>query len=106
MKVLATGLLEDIVQRLVNCLSPDQIILFGSHSYGTPNQDSDVDLLVIVSGSDEPRYRRAQKAYGTLWGVGVPIDVLVMTQAEVKRSENVKASLVYQALNRGKVLYG
>src|SRR5436305_11249623 len=27
---------------------PDKIILFGSHAYGTPNEDSDVDLLVIM----------------------------------------------------------
>jgi predicted nucleotidyltransferase len=27
---------------------PEQIILFGSHAYGTPHADSDVDILVIV----------------------------------------------------------
>src|SRR2546423_15174783 len=26
---------------------PDKIILFGSHAYGRPHRDSDVDLLVI-----------------------------------------------------------
>src|SRR5437870_3677284 len=28
--------------------APDQIILFGSHAYGTPHADSDVDILVIM----------------------------------------------------------
>jgi predicted nucleotidyltransferase len=27
---------------------PEQIILFGSHAYGTPHDDSDVDILVVV----------------------------------------------------------
>jgi predicted nucleotidyltransferase len=27
---------------------PDKIILFGSHAYGTPHADSDVDLLVVM----------------------------------------------------------
>lgn len=27
---------------------PDQIILFGSHAYGTLHSDSDVDLLVVM----------------------------------------------------------
>ena len=27
---------------------PDKIILFGSHAYGTPHADSDVDILVIM----------------------------------------------------------
>src|SRR5438445_2956103 len=28
---------------------PDKIILFGSHAYGTPHADSDVDILVIMA---------------------------------------------------------
>ena len=28
---------------------PDKIVLFGSHAYGTPTKDSDVDLLVEFS---------------------------------------------------------
>ena len=27
---------------------PDKIILFGSYAYGTPHEESDVDLLVIM----------------------------------------------------------
>jgi predicted nucleotidyltransferase len=27
---------------------PDKIILFGSYAYGTPNADSDVDLLMVM----------------------------------------------------------
>src|SRR5271157_2516867 len=27
---------------------PDKIILFGSQAYGTPHEDSDVDILVIM----------------------------------------------------------
>ena len=27
---------------------PEMIILFGSHAYGTPHADSDVDILVIM----------------------------------------------------------
>jgi uncharacterized protein len=27
---------------------PEMIVLFGSYAYGTPTEDSDVDLLVIM----------------------------------------------------------
>jgi len=106
MKQVTAELLQEIVRRLVETLHPEQIILFGSHAYGQPNEDSDVDLLVIVSESDEPSYRRAQTAHGALWGIGVPKDVIVMTRNEVDRSVRVKTSLVHQALAHGKVLYG
>ena len=28
-------------------LNPDKIILFGSYAYGTPNEDSDIDLFLL-----------------------------------------------------------
>jgi len=34
---------DDIVQQF----APRKVILFGSSAYGTPTEDSDVDLLVI-----------------------------------------------------------
>ena len=53
MKELPQGLLGEMTQRLVAEFQPEQVILFGSHAWGTPNEDSDVDLLIIVSHSDE-----------------------------------------------------
>jgi len=35
-----------IVERL-KPLNPDRIILFGSYAYGTPNEDSDIDLFLL-----------------------------------------------------------
>src|SRR2546427_12348769 len=32
---------------------PDKIILFGSHAYGTPHADSDVDILVIMPARNQ-----------------------------------------------------
>src|SRR5438874_3283178 len=31
----------------------DKIILFGSHAYGTPHPDSDVDILVVMPARNE-----------------------------------------------------
>ena len=106
MEPLPAELLSKIEQRLVAALKPEQIILFGSYAYGEPTEDSDIDLLVIVSRSDEPRYRRARIAYKALRGIGVPKDILVMTRAEVDRKAEISSSLVSQALERGRVIYG
>lgn len=37
------------LQVLVGQFHPDQVILFGSHAYGGPTSDSDVDLLIVKS---------------------------------------------------------
>lgn len=101
-----TELLDQITERLVAALKPEQIILFGSYAYGEPTEDSDIDLLVVVADADEPRYRRARQAYKALRGISIPMDVIVMTREEVQRKVNVHSSLVSQAIREGKLLYG
>jgi predicted nucleotidyltransferase len=106
MKKIPEGLLEEIVERLKEGLHPDKIILFGSHAYGKPNDDSDIDLLIVLSESDEPRYRREQKAYRYLRGLTAPTELVIATQQEVERASRVPVSLINQAVQRGKILYG
>ncbi len=36
----------EIVERL-KPLDPDRVILFGSYAYGTPTEDSDIDLFLV-----------------------------------------------------------
>lgn len=97
--------LNQIVQRLVEGLQPEQIILFGSHAYGKPTEGSDLDIIVIVSESDEPAHRRAQRAYGYVGAVGVPKDLVVLTHEEFQRQAHVATSLARRAKERGTVLY-
>src|SRR5262245_36375279 len=82
MQHLPSTLREEITKRLVQGLHPEQIILFGSHAYGQPSEASDIDLLVIVADSHEPRHRRARQAYTCLRGLIAPTEVLVLTRRE------------------------
>jgi predicted nucleotidyltransferase len=38
----------DLAERITREFSPEKILLFGSHAYGNPNEESDVDLLVVM----------------------------------------------------------
>lgn len=79
---------------------------FGSYAWGTPHEDSDLDLFVIVHSSDQPAYRRARAIYRCLRDIAVPVDVIVQTHDEVARSSKVVASLARKVLEQGRVLYG
>lgn len=105
MKEIPADLLKEIVERLVQGLQPERIYLFGSHAYGVPGSDSDVDLFVVVSSSEQPRHRREAQALGYLIGLACPIDVLVYTQAEVKKWADVSTSLPHKVLEKGRLLY-
>src|SRR6202171_5910589 len=55
---------------------PDKIILFGSYAYGTPNEDSDVGLLVIM-----PARNQLDQAVRIRWRLAAPfpLDLIVRT---------------------------
>src|SRR4051794_31061312 len=40
--------IRKLAREIAEKFRPERIILFGSHAYGTPHADSDVDLLVIM----------------------------------------------------------
>jgi predicted nucleotidyltransferase len=106
MEKLSSDTLEEITRRLVEEFEPEQIILFGSHAWGNPHADSDVDLLVILSKSDERLAERARRAYRALRGLNVPTDILVKTRGEVERFRSVDTSLESRIYKRGRILYG
>ena len=44
----------EIIERL-KPLEPEKIILFGSYAYGTPNENSDIDLYVVTKDEFIPQ---------------------------------------------------
>ena len=106
MKMIPPSLREEVVRRLVDEFHPESIYLFGSHAWGKPSADSDLDLLVIVSQSHQKPIQRAVRAQRSLRGVKAPIDVLVKTRKEFDHYSSVKASLEAQISREGKLLYG
>ena len=100
------NLLETATQRLVAEFQPEKIYLFGSHAWGTPDQDSDIDLMVIVPQSDERPIRRDQRAQRCLGRLPVSADVLVRTRHEVNRVRELQGSLTREVLQKGRKVYG
>ena len=106
MRTLEPAVLDEMVRRLVAEFQPEKIILFGSWAWGEPDGDSDIDLLVIVSHSDERPTDRATRAYRCLGDIRVPTDILVKSRREAERFRHVLASLEHKIFKEGKILYG
>jgi predicted nucleotidyltransferase len=98
------ALMKEIVHRIVACVNPERIVLFGSYAYGKPTPESDLDILVIVS-SDQPRYQRAVPIYRALAGLLIPKDVLVYTPEEVAMWSEVAEAFITSVWRQGKVIY-
>src|SRR5215211_7934571 len=56
---------------------PDRILLFGSHAYGTPSPDSDVDFMVVMDTPVKPTEQaaRIRQAIGRVYRF--PMDIVV-----------------------------
>jgi predicted nucleotidyltransferase len=100
----SSGLLKEIIQRIIAVSDPEQIVLFGSYARGDFGPDSDLDLLVI---KDEVESTRAEAAriYKVLADIQVPIDVVVVRTPYVQRYGDLVGTVVRPALREGKVLY-
>lgn len=106
MKTLTRDLLDEITRRLVEELQPEQIILFGSHAWGTPSEDSDIDLVLVMPDAAGKRSELGLRARAALWDLGISKDILVMTRSRLERYGQVAASLEHKILAEGIVLYG
>jgi predicted nucleotidyltransferase len=81
---------------------PDKIILFGSYAYGTPHQDSDVDILVVMPARNE-----ISQAYKIRLAVDAPfpMDLLVRTPKDMQWRLEEGDSFLTEIVTKGKVLY-
>ena len=96
--------INQIVKIIIEKYTPDEIILFGSYAKGTPQDDSDLDLLVIKD-VDLPRHKRAVEIRKYLRGIATPLDIIVYTKREIEKWKNLKTSFIFNALEEGKPLY-
>ncbi len=96
--------INEIINRIVESYNPDKIILFGSYASGNPNEDSDLDLLVIKE-TDMPRFQREFEIYKSLIGSMVPVDILAYTGKELEQEKADKYSFLNSAVKSSKILY-
>ena len=81
---------------------PDKIILFGSYAYGTPHEDSDVDLLVVM-----PARNQHDQAVRIRFRLAAPfaLDLIVRTPKEMTWRLAEGESFLTTVMSKGKVLY-
>lgn len=102
--MIETTKINDIVTRIASKFNPDKIILFGSYASGTPNDNSDIDLIVIQD-TDLPRHKRSFDIQKLLIGSMIPMDILVYTSNEFEKEKNEKYSFLNSAIKTSKILY-
>ena len=106
-----SALARRIIEQLKD-LPVRRILLFGSRVWGDPHPDSDLDVLVVLKGTEEPRtssekgalYRRVSRPLRDLqreW----PLDLLVHTEGMHRRFRERGGTFARKVLKEGEVIY-
>ncbi|GAA6620585.1 nucleotidyltransferase domain-containing protein [Scytonema sp. NUACC26] len=100
--------ITEVTRRLVAELNPEEIILFGSYAWGTPNKYSDLDICIIVNDeiAEFDRIEWGVRALNALEDLMVDVDVMIKTRSDVETFKTVPASLTRKIVEKGKLLYG
>lgn len=95
--------LDEVIRRIVAVAKPERIILFGSAARGEAGPDSDLDLLVVKSGVH--RRHLAREIYRRLFGIPVPVDVIVVRPEDVRAFQGKVGTIIDPALREGREVY-
>jgi predicted nucleotidyltransferase len=82
---------------------PQRIVLFGSYAYGTPTPDSDVDVLVVMNYRGSSQHKSTAIRIGT--DASFPMDLIVRSEAEIKRRIAWDDFFLKEITEKGLVLY-
>ncbi len=97
--------LREIVDRLVTALQPRAIYLFGSHACGTPTQDSDVDVLVVLGDGDYSLWDVAKRGYNAVDRLGPVVELHFTWPEQFHERAAAVGSLEHKVLSEGRLLY-
>jgi predicted nucleotidyltransferase len=98
-------LLREIVEKIKVGYQPEKIILYGSYAYGHPDDESDIDLLIVKETDASPFDRRV--AVRRIVDLRLPIAFapIVVTPRELAERLEMADSFFEEILQKGKTLY-
>lgn len=95
--------IQKLCKQIVDAFRPQKVILFGSYAYGTPNFDSDIDLLVVMPFEGRVHDQAVKIRRGL--DASMPVDLLVRTPEQVRRRVEMNDFFMREIVEQGKVLY-
>ena len=95
-------LIRRFARQVAERFGPEKIILFGSHAYGTPHADSDVDILVVM-----PCRNQLDQAAKISLAIDPPflLDIIVRKPHNLQWRLEEGESFHTEIVTKGKVLY-
>jgi uncharacterized protein len=93
-----------LASQIVAIAKPEKVILFGSYAYGTPAEDSDLDIMVILPFEGHWAYQAAAIRQQLPFS-GFSIDLLLRTPQQIADRLAIGDPFVNEIIEQGRLLY-
>jgi predicted nucleotidyltransferase len=101
--MISTQAIFDLADAVARTFNPERIVLFGSYAWGVPNEDSDIDVLVVMPYRG-PSYNAATRIRLAV-DVNFPMDIIVRSPVGMKRRLALNDFFIMDIVEKGVVLY-
>lgn len=98
--------INKIINQIRAVVLTSKIYLFGSFAYGTPNDESDLDLCIVINERDVRKrdlIKTIRKAISKV--ATMPVDILVYYKDEFDERAALESTLEYKIANEGVSVY-
>ena len=95
--------IRQVSDEIARRFRPERIVLFGSYAYGTPTEDSDVDLLVVLPF--EGREAKKSTEIQTAVRIRFPVDLIAITPDRLRQRTGMGDFFLREVTQKGQELY-
>ena len=106
MALISKSKIEEATARLVTAYQPEAIYLFGSYAWGEPNEDSDLDFMVVLPSNIEESWDLQRKSGHIMFGFDFATDVLLKNKLRFEKRAKHPSTLEHKIKNEGIIIYG
>lgn len=98
-------LLDNYLQKIKDLYAPEEVWLWGSRAYGTPNKYSDIDLIVVSDKFSKIKFIRRMCEFLSEIGLSLDrkaeiVDALCYTKEEFERKKQ-QGGVINEAIKKG-----
>ena len=97
--------IEEVKQRLIKTYNPIAIYIFGSYAWGSPDEESDLDILVVIDHLTLKPWEDVIAGHKALAGLGIAKDLLLIDKNRFDQYSIEPRRLHYKIKERGRKIY-
>ena len=104
--MITHALIEEAKNRLIKAYKPCEIYIFGSYAWGEPDDESDLDLLIVVD-----KYKKANlhsllaNGHRVLIGLRFSKDIVIYSKNEFEEFSKDRTKFCYKVKHHGRKIY-